>query len=295
MLPERSKRYASPDGEVSRLTLASAWQLVLMALLVLTLLVLIFPHKALVDSLYQHQQLDELTLSYVQNLYRTEPDNADVALLLARTQRDALKLPQLQDTLWRLVQHGSPRQQREARQLLRSTYTQKLAQAPGQDQRAEARDQLLELLRLVSRDVLSSTEAQALAELAFDLNQPELGLLFFEQLPLEQTAARWEQIGDLTLGRGQYILAAKYFMKARERADTQVQARRLFQKGIRTLMQASLFGPALQAAQQHVGDLAQDRETLRFLVRTAQAAGQPALAARYARQLVFVVEPTGHP
>lgn len=299
MLPERSKRYASPEGEIPRLTLTSTWQLVLMALLVLTLLVLIYPHKALVDSLYQHDELDELTLSYIHNLYRTEPENADVALLLARTQPGLVREQRLQDTLLRLTADGSERQRRQARQLLLQANQQALAQAGSAAgsaaERAAVRQRLVALIERASHDVLLPHEAQMLAQQAFELNQPVLGAQLFEQLIAGQSSTSLEAMGDLVLGQGYHALAARYFMQARERAADTAQARRLFQKGIQAYMQASLFAQAMQAAQHYLGDLAHDLPTLRYLARSALAAGQPALAARYARQLVFVGAPQERP
>lgn len=287
MLPDRSKRYASPDGEIARLVLTQPWQLGLIAMLVLALLVMIFPHKALVESLYQQEQLDELTLSYIQNLYRTEPNNADVALLLARTQPLALQQARLQETLRNLLDTGTPRQRHEARSLLLQTYSQSMAQASNALTQATARARLLELLEQARNDSLSDAEAQRLADQAFALNQPDLGMAFFERLNLPQSDLELEQLGDRLLAQGQYQVAATYFMRARQRASDVAQARRLFQKSIQTYMQASLFEQAMQAAQAHVGDLASDPQTLRFLARTALAAGQPKVAAAYARQLVF--------
>ncbi len=286
MLPERSKRYVSPDGEIPRLVLTRPWQLALIALLVLTLLVMIFPHRALVESLYQQERLDELTLSYIQNLYRTEPDNADVALLLARTQVDALRQPRLIETLQHLLAAGSARQRREARQLLLKAYTQTVAGSAAEH--ASQRAQLIALLEQARGDTLSTGEAQLLAQRAFDLNLPNLGLEFFNRLSLSEADLAPERVGDLALGQGHHALAAMYFMQARERASDRTQARRLFQKSLQTYMQASLFDAAMQAAQQHLGDLANDLPTLRYLARASRAAGKPVLAADYARRLVFL-------
>jgi hypothetical protein len=65
------------------------------------------------------------------------------------------------------------------------------------------------------------------------------------------------------------------------------EARQLFQKGVGTLMAASRFQQALVAANQHLGNLENDPVTLRYLARTALAAGDPTQAADYARRLVF--------
>ena len=69
MLPHRSKRYAGIDGEIPRLKLATGWQLLLIGFMVVTLLAVVFPRKELVAKLYEQETLDELTLSYIQNLY----------------------------------------------------------------------------------------------------------------------------------------------------------------------------------------------------------------------------------
>jgi hypothetical protein len=52
-------------------------------------------------------------------------------------------------------------------------------------------------------------------------------------------------------------------------------------------MAASLFKQAMEEARLRLGDLADDPQTLRFLSRTAMAAGDPVAAADYARRLVF--------
>jgi hypothetical protein len=51
----------------------------------------------------------------------------------------------------------------------------------------------------------------------------------------------------------------------------------------------------MQAAIQHLGDLEEDLATLRFLSRTAIAAGEPAQAAHFARKLVFTAGGGGEP
>ena len=290
MLPDRSKRYAGVDGEIPRLILTGPWQLALMALLVLTLLAVIFPHRRLVDTLYEQQSLDALTLSYIQNLYRTEPNNADVALLLARSQGGALDLPSLEDNLLKLVAQGTPRQQQEATQILFDAYSQRLADARSDQERTDMRPRLVALLHQASYYRLPDIVAQAFATKAFEMDLPHLGLTYLQQVTQSQPLQALEDYGDQALGRGQYAVAASYFLMARDGAGSVVDARRLFQKGIQTYMAGSLFKQALQAAQEHLGVLASDLPTLRFLARSAMAAGEPVLAAEYARQLVFLPE-----
>lgn len=285
MLPARSKRYASVDGEIPRLVLSNPWQLIVIALLVLTLLVVIFPRRRLVDTLYEQQSFDELTLSYIQNLYRAEPNNSDLALLLARSQGAAVNLPSFEANLLKLLAQGTPRQQHEAAQILFDAY--------NHDQ--TKRLQLMALLQQASHHRLPEPMAQAFAAKAFELDLPELGLTYLQQVSQSDPMRALEKYGDWALARGQYAVAASYFLMAREGASDVVVARRLFQKGIQTYMAKSLFEQAMQAAREHLGNLASDLPTLRFLTHCAMAAGKPVLAAEYARELVFHTQSSPSP
>lgn len=287
MLPDRSKRYAGVDGEIERLVLAANWQLALIALLVLTLLVVIFPRKALVEKLYQQETLDELTLSYIENLYRADEKNADVALLLARSQQDKMSTQQLDQILWRFATAGDLRQRTEARTILMNGYDRSLTKPGSAADKARWTTRIIELMQQAKEDELPQAMIQQFATRAFGLGQSSLGLVYFSRLNADNPTVVLEKYGDLALGQGHYTEAADYFLQARNSAPTREEAGRLFQKGINTLMAASLFEPALEAARQYVGDLASDPATLRFLSETALAAGDAEAAAGYVRQLVF--------
>lgn len=287
MLPSRSKRYAVADGEVPRLVLANVWQLVLIAMLVSTLLVIIFPHKTLVETLYQQEKLDPLTLSYIQNLYRAETANVDIALLLARSQIDARNIREQESILLDLTTSGTTRQRHEATMILFESYNKELVEQLDQTEVAKYTLRLIHLLRLASKEDWSESVAREFATKSFELNLPVLGLEFFKRLQWAQPDRELEKLGDMALERGQHGVAAAYFLFAREHAGSITEARRLFQKGIQTYMAGSLFKSAMQAAAQYLGELESDLPTLRFMSRTALAAGNLEMAADFARKLVF--------
>ena len=287
MLPDRSKRYAVTDGEIPRLVLTKPWQLALIALLVLALLVTIFPHKALVDTLYAQQDLDPLTLSYIQNLYRAETSNVDVALLLARSQGKSRNVQSLEPVLLRVTQSGTIRQRQEAYTILFESYNQELSLPIAKADQARVTRNLSGLLQNASKDELPALLVHAFAVKAFELGMSQTGLALMDKLKLEQPAQELEELGNQALARGEHEGAAIYFMLARDRASSTGETRRLFRKGIETYMAASLFKTAMQVASGQLGDLASDLPTLRFLSRTAIAAGDPVRAANFARRLVF--------
>lgn len=287
MLPDRSKRYAGIDGDIPRLVLAPNWQLLLVALLVLALLALIFPRKVLVEKLYEQETLDDLTLSYVQNLYRADTKNADIAILLAKFQQQALDLTTLESALMPWVNSLDARQRAEVRIMLFNGYEKALATDLQSTERARIRTQLTNLLQKAAEENNPEGLVRNFAASAFRLDLPRLGLKFLEKVEVGQSSKVLAQYGQAALGRGDHALSAEYFLMARDQAVDQDEARGLFQAGIAALMAASQFKLAMAAAEQHLGSLRQDPATLRYLARSALAAGEPVQAGRYARALVF--------
>lgn len=287
MWPERSKQFALPDAEIPRLVLASNWQLLLMAVLVLALLVVIFPRKTLVEKLYAQQTLDELTQSYVQNLYRADPQNADVAVLLARSQQDRLDLAALERMLLGLTSAGDTRQRNQARLMLAKAYLKALTAQPDKRETLRLSAQLTTLMKQAEKEEIPESLARVFAAAAFELSSPRLGFEFLDRVSAGRSVEVMVQRGREALAQADYSLAAQYFLMAREQVKELDQARVLFKDGIDALMAASKFNEAMLAAEQHLGNLGNDAATQRYLARTALAAGQPVQAARYARRLVF--------
>ena len=293
MLPDRSKRYAGIDGAIPRLSLALNWQLALVALLVLALLAVIFPRKALVEKLYAQETLDDLTLSYIRNLYRADANNADAAILLTKSQQNVLDIESMEARLLPLIITGDSRQRTEARFMMSRAYDKALAANPDALELKRLREQLTDMLQKAAQEKIPESLARHFASSSFELSLPALGLEFLHQAHEVMTAVALEQYGTDALARRQYGLAAEYFLMARDLAVNLDDSRRLFQKGVGALMAASRFQQALVAANQHLGNLENDSVTLRYLARTALAAGDPAQAAGYARKLVFMNQKPG--
>lgn len=284
MLPDRSKRYAVTDGEPPRLRLVRTWQLALTALLAVGLLRAIYPQQKLVQRLYDQERLDDLSLSYVQNLYRTEPQNLDLKILLARTQPD-VRAEDLEAALTGVLQNGDLRQRSEARLLLLKSYEAALRHSSPQASTYERK--LRNLVAGVANDGVPPHLAGAFAATAFRLSMSQDGLRLLAQISQGEPVTALRGYAESALAQGRHELAAEYYLLARSQTAERDLARLYFQKGIASLMAASLFPQAMAAAERSLGDLQNDPETLRFLTRTALAAGEPSRAAEYAERLVF--------
>lgn len=287
MLPDRSKRFAGVDDEIPRLVLSSIWQLVVIALLISALLAMIFPRKALIASLYEQDVLDELTESYIQNLYRAEPSNADVGILLAKSQQFKLALGDLESMLLPFVVTGDARQRTQARLLLADAYGRAFDSSTDARSRAAVTASAKALIEQAADDQVPRHLAEVFLMLVNKFRIESERLAYLSRIAPELAPKTPEEKAHEALGLGEYAVAAHYFLMAREKASDVDDARRLFRAGIGALMASSDFKQAMLAADQYLGDLEDDTETLRYLIRAALAAGDAAQAARYARRLVF--------
>ena len=285
MLPDRSKRYVGLDGEAPRLQLVTYGQMVIITLMMALLLFAIFPRKALVEKLYEMEVLDAITLAYIDNLARTDPDNADLAILLARTQGERLDLVQLRQRIGHIVASEDVRQRNEARLLMLRAIERTAEPDPA---KAESlRDESKRMVADASSDPITDKLSGAFAAAAFRLGMTDTGDALLRRLGVVDTVAVLETYARDALAERRYTLAAEYYLLARRQASDRGQARRLFQEGIGVYLADSQFAPALRAMDKHLGDLKSDPATLRFAIRTSLAAGAPRRAAGYAQMLVF--------
>ena len=196
-------------------------------------------------------------------------------------------MPKLESVISDLLESSDVRQRNEARTILLKAYRSRLDKQIDKTEEARISAQLLRLLFSAQKDDLPVNLVRRFAEEAFKLDQPDVGVALFKRQNIDVMADELAHYGDLALGRGQHPLAAKYYFMARDKAESLSDARRFFQMGVKTLMAASQYVQALEMAKLKMGDLANDQQTLRFLSRTALAAGDPMAAAGYARKLVF--------
>lgn len=89
---------------------------------------------------------------------------------------------------------------------------------------------------------------------------------------------------SVALAKGDYRGAAELYFKGMQTADLN-QRRVFFIAGVRTLQSGNLLAEALKAAEQHLDKgLANDRQTLLYLIRLSLAGNRPELAQKYVRR-----------
>ena len=281
MLPRKSKLFA-PDAE--RPVLASYWLTALLAGLVGGALWLMYPRQDLERRLLSSSSDSSLSLVYLKNLLRSDPNNPRLQQLLAqrvaedeaRKQREA-DLANRQPspwTRWRDAMdgyHALPLEATEQRRALRA-------------------DLVVQLHELMTQEVPTEV-LPALAEDAFHLGEPLLGIQMYRRMGDEASAegsavALYERAAREALGVSAHQEAADLFLKARHASTRPDQAKAFYLRAIAAMQASGKPALALALAQREVGELEADPEVLRMLVELARAAGKPAIAEQYMKRLL---------
>ena len=135
--------------------------------------------------------------------------------------------------------------------------------------------------RLAAGLLQQSPSVELASRIAADASQSGLSAL------AEQARKVLAQIAPLTssaAGSEGYRQRAEAAFAAQSKAATADEQRRYFLQGVRILQEGNLYREAMEAAEQHLGMLADDRATLIAMTRIALAVGHPERAQRYVRR-----------
>lgn len=289
MLQDRSKRIATTDGRIERLPLVTGKELVGTVIALFILLAVVFPDKKLFEELLSRAPDDALSITYLENLLRSDQGNMDWRLLLAGAQADHIAFTQLEALLQPIWQYGNAAQQQRAHQIR----LHGIAIAYQRGKSALAQDDIDKLLQSALTTSTTVSDLVRLADNAILLERNTMVLEIYrrmKQLSPDNFRKYLIQAAQRSVGLGRYRLAADLYFLARLGAPKDL-ARLYFRLGIGALMADNRFSEALQAAERYLGDLSRDAETLRFLIRTARAADSSSKAAQYARMLLDLERP----
>ena len=259
-------------------------------LLVVLLLYLIFPQKYLMQQVLRTDRADSLSASYLTTLLRTDPLNADLRLTLAQQQ---LRLGRYADAeaalrpLTTTINVGDRLRARRLQYEIQEAEAYALPQ--GSAERVQAIAALVPRLKSLTSEPWDNVSLAVFAEKALALGDRRQGLDLYQRLVARASEDMPEWLGrtaELSLAQGEYQAAADLYFAAQARAATLAGKRIYFQLALTTLQSGNRLQDALDQADARIGELADDRDTLIFLVRLARSANRPDLAEKYARQLL---------
>ena len=289
MLLQRSKLAA---GTAERPRLASPWSIALLGTMLLTVLAAIYPHQTLVRRVIE-APTNELTEAYLTNLLRTDAENPELRLVLARNQLQAGLYDRVRKTLEPALSVNSAHTRQKAIWLIWQSEEARYRRLPADSPlRAEA----LRGLRIQLAEIAGEEwDDHALAEIArkaLAFGDTRLGLSLMTRLAERNDGqdTRWyAEAAEVALASAEYRAAAEFYLIAGERALTLAEQRRHFLQAMRTMQSGNLIPEALAMAERQLAShaaLANDGEILELLVRFARAARRPDLADKYARRLL---------
>ena len=289
MLLQRSKLTATV---AERPRLAPPWLITLLGTMVLSVLVLIYPHQALITRIL-NAPAGEITDAYLTNLLRTDTQNPLLRITLARRELVSGHFERVAQTLAPALTSENPQIKQEAGWLLwQSEETQYQRLPLDSPERQAVREQLLRQLAQTSDHELPIDMLAELARKAISLGDMKLGTRLFDRLASSEqiNADQWYVNAARTaLEHAEYRAAAEFYLIARERAKSIDDQRNYFLGAMHALEAGNRIPEALSVAEnelENAPDLINDIETLTLLVRFARAARRPDLADKYARRLL---------
>ncbi len=257
-----------------RPVLAPGWLIALMAAMVCVALWLLYPRQDLERRLSDTTE-SALSLSYLNNLLRSDPDNPRLRLLLAQRQMANGNAADARATLQPALDSSQPEIHRDALWVLwELTYTE-YQRTPEKDsaRRDALRQTLREQLHVLAREKWPVERQRRLVTLAAQFNEPALGIALNSSLAAEQTTPReaaqfYERAARQALAVSDYASCAEFYLLARKATTDPQQAKRLFLAAVRALQSGNQPLAALELAEREVGALIDDPEILFFSDRT---------------------------
>lgn len=283
MLPPRSKRYVGHDGRIPREKTLTVVELITGLLILLALLVLMFPRDSLMSRVLLANINDPLTAAYVSNLLKVYPDNVQLRKIDFEQHVHSLSWQAVRDkTAPMLVSEDL-----EERHLGASLMLMKIAQ---ETEKTEEMKQLVQqLLHLGLEPGWDVASLQTMIEQALSLSETDMARKMLFTWWQSQPQDPWVWLGTMTkveLGQGRYRSSALLSFVSSQWAKDSDQKKQYFLKGVATLMSGGFYAEVMTSIDLYAGDLLQDEDVLRRLVKVSQAAGQSQRADKYARLLL---------
>ncbi|ACC74367.1 tetratricopeptide repeat protein [Paraburkholderia phymatum] len=277
---------ATPDRE----RLFSPAVLLVLGLLVGVMLALAFPREKIESRLLAGAKVDSLTIAYLEAWLRVDPNNADVLSELTREYLTGQRISDATHVLERLSHSSDANARQRALAIRVSIAQQRLYALKSNDPTRPARIRELDALLHEALDYQWDNEQlNMLAQQARGLSDNDLAARYYTVLAKSdpEHAREWlAALAQTQLGNQQHRAAADAWFAAQAQATSRDEERAAFIAGLKALQSGNDMAATMQAADQHIGDLADDPDTLRFLANLALAAGRPDLAAKYVKRLM---------
>ena len=290
---DRHGTWYSFDTPYVRLRLFSPWTIAGFGLAVGLGLLLVYPHRTLGERLAANEQNskpDRLTVEYLKVFLKAEPGAGALRAALVDQLVRLGSYSEARDAMGPLLRSSEPAQRLDAQWLeLKMREQEAFAVLEASPERARGLAQMRAQLAVLLGLPQDSEHLLVLARKALAAGDPATAAQAFQRLaarPEILAPEIYAEAARAALGLGNYNTGAELYFRAMQHARGIDGRREYYFSGLRTLQAGGLYDALIQAADAHLGNLADDTQTLLFLARMAQAANRLDAAERYARRLL---------
>ncbi len=285
MQQHSSKRNAPA---VERPKVAPIWLILLLAGLVGSALWVLYPRDDLEQRLQATHGNVELTESYLRNLLRSEPDNAQLQALLQRIEKEK---SQQQLAVQTTPPTALQQAQQDAWKDWEASYLQFQQTAAKTPQREAQRLDAVRKQQLLPLGALDEAQLLYTGQAALAMQDADLARRSFDILLQRASANDAPQVLEIAakaaLGNGLYDVASRWYLEASQAGtNTEAQKKIYLQGAVAVLQSGNHTAQALALAEKELAAYTADPAVLRQLIDIARAAGRPEVAQRYAKMLL---------
>src|SRR5688500_13384275 len=271
----RSPALSRPEPTRQRLT--SPWTLLGIGIAVAITLILIFPGRGILTrQTVEQARPDAVSLTYLANLARQEPNNPSIRFKLAEEQVKLGKIAEARAALEPLYNSPDPAVRQRARlEDFKLQMQQMQAMPPGSKEREKQTERLRQELVAMTQYQWDTAGLTELADVAGQLGARKVRAEIYLRIVKtdDKVTREWiDQAAQKVLADGEYLTAAELHFAAMERSATMEDRRHHFTSAIRAFQAGNMGREALLAAETRLGPLANDEQTLLFMIKLARAA-----------------------
>ena len=288
----RRSRLAAKHAE--RPYLAPIWLIALLAAIIVFVLVVLYPRRDLERRISDTPDT-ALSVAYLDNLLRSDPNNPQLRLLLARHQVSIGEVAKARQTLQPALEATDSELRRDARWVLWEISEADYKALPASDQkrRVQFREELRRSLHELAKEEWPFEQKLLLGNKAYEYGEHNLGSALYraaaQSMPNAASAATlFDASARTALASGDYRGSAELNLLARRSSSEPQAARAYFIAAIRALQAGNQPLAALEMAEREIDGLEDDPEILYLMVNLARAAGRPDVADRYVRKLLKI-------
>lgn len=271
------------------------WWLVLIFLgLLLGLFLLLYPEKRWIASLTESKTPSPLALTYLQNMVALQPNNADLKIALAQQELGA---GHLNDAQAIITAYLTPIPYSAAQWKALWIYYQIIrikayALQPNNPQRQNYTAIIKSFIPLlVQSNYLTNADRDLLAQDALSFNQVKMGISLYKintRLNSNRPASYFIHAAKVSLFVSDYQTSADFYLLAMQKSKHLTQKRDNFIAALKSLMSGDLYSQAIDFIQENIDGLSGDDTTILFITNMALAAGKPAVAEKYIKQIIHL-------